>query len=395
LLAFPVHPKAVALLPIALASAFLLFKELTKRKWVIALILVTLTGFAVESVTFWLERYICTRSPETQEIIAAHSLPWNLIWTAPGLFVQMATKDFLSSVISDFTVSHHIKQTHAWLPQSLTVLPIWMLLVNSLCAAVNFLTNIAIFYFCLVFFLNTVVLRPRKILSGFFATPLSDNLEEGGEPRIITISYLLGSACFASLIGTILLTGSIHTFYLVSLQAPLLFLTALFCMAARAVDLSWASQWRIHCFWLQILAIISIFLIIFRYYPYITTPESRESFTPNRAIMLSPWRYKNQKNAIEEAYADCHLPPTGAARHLVLDDFTYPVLKHSYQPFSFHYITDLFDSNHFSAPKLLEDMKYYNSQGIILNCKSVPPALAPYLTDHGGYCCAAGKDLPK
>lgn len=367
LLTFPDHPKAIGALPIALICGYMLFIELTKRRGLIVFLLLAVAAFAFQSAFFWLERYQCPLAPITSKIIAKYSLPWNQMLSHPVNLALVGLKSLMMSMLEDFSLYDKLRQTYNWLPLSLIPMSGTTALLSLLLAKMAYCLDLALVCFCAAFVLGTAT-----------------------KPGSRTMPHLLAYAALASYVGFIMLIGMGRTFYIISLQVPLLFLTALLTVSASPEILN-NRRWQRVYLVLLIAAATNILLLGIRYYPYVTQPETREAVFYQRAILLSSWNYESQKKSVQEAYAACGLPPVETARHLVLDDYTYPPLMRSFEPFSFHYITNLFANEKFSLTQLRDNMKRYDSQGIILNCKSVPATLAPLLTQHGGYCCVAAK----
>lgn len=387
LLSFPSHAKAIATLPLALACAYVFFRASFKSRWVYVLSMLAVIGFSSQSAFFWLQRYVCPDSVASQQMIAYHSLPWGLLWQNPIDFITVALHVFLQGIATDF---NPYNDDGNWLPFSLVDLPGWAKALYILCRNTGYVINIGLFCFCILFFLLTLISFIRSIVAKTYAHQQKD-----------FSSYAILACSFTfSLVGIILITGRIRIWYLPTLELPLLYWASLLSVAATYKNLS--SRRIQHYVWIVIaFAAGNILLLGYRYYPYITDASTRERIMKfgtempvSEPVLHSPWNYEAQTKNIEEAYKACGLPSDiTTAQHLILDDYTYPALKHSYQPFDFIFSTDIVNSP-FNVKALFQEMKKYDSQGIMLNCKFVPAGLVPFLEEHNGYCCMSGKIIP-
>lgn len=196
---------------------------------------------------------------------------------------------------------------------------------------------------------------------------------------------LLGCAVTITLIGFMGASGTDRMIYHPGFEVPLTCLCALVWLCAIRKNAISSKYWLCCDMLIKIAAACNIMLLIYCYFPFITQPETREY-----RYMFTPWDYEAQKKAVMEAYYACGFPPLTEAKHLVIDNYSSPVLKHSYEPFDFDFATNLTLYTYggdINVNDLFSLMKRYQSDGILLNCRHVTTNLAPFIEKHGDYCC--------
>lgn len=391
LLSFPVHPKAVALLPVAIASSYIVARNITKPAWVAWLAVLATVAFALRCAAFWLHRYDCTYSEQIRQLVTDNALPFGQLWTHPMTFVAIVSKTLLVSVMYDFALYNHLKYGWQWLPYTLTPLSDALTELDAILAIVAFYIYFIVFSFCVVMLARTLAGKVRQLAS--HSPDAGESISDGMQDSALAIARALACASIVSLVGFMLIVGPRRPFYAFSLEGPLLVLSGLLGLSSISGNVYQRPFWRHTSSLLQVIAVLNILMCSFKYFPYVTEAATREKTDHGLAALLSPWMYERQKNAIEAAYHECHLPLPDTARHLIVDSYTYPVLRHSFEPFSYDYVTNTFAGQR-NIPLLLNVMKRYDSDGIIVNCRQVPHSLAPLLTQHGAYCCALGKHSP-
>ena len=388
LLCFPSHPKALTLLPVLLACAWEFFRRYVHNRLMLSLLLLAFAGFVTQCAAFWLERYACPLSAPARQFMSGASLPLSLIATEPGKFFLVVFHILMNAVQQDFR--GYDASDIQWLPYSPVDFPRGLILISVMSGIVTFALNLYIFFFCLRFF--------SWMIAQLFCQFVKNERYKIERPQTdISFLYATFACCgLLSLLGLLVITGPTRMFYLKTLELPFLYFTGMLCLCTGFIKPDIGNLRRYGRI-LAIMAFINVLTLGYRYMPYITQPQTRASFWNVEdfkiPILLSPWQLEAQKPSIENAYAACNMPPLADARHLVLDSYTYLALKRSYQPFSFIFFSNIFPGP-FDVHNFFNDMKRFASDGIILDCRQVPSALAPYLSKHYGYCCAPAKIIP-
>jgi len=374
LLLYPAHPKAIATLPIMIVCTAVLFYRLTQNRLITAAIMLAIGCFAAMSVSLWIARYDCPHSTLSAKLIAKHSLPLNMLWADPWAFFAICIESFRNALLYDFDIHSYIIEKMDWIPATLSPFPGWFIQINN-CA--NFIAWEIKFSILAIGMWNARLILCRRAISA-------------------NLPSVLGTMTLMTIVGFMLISGPVRMFYLVALQAPLLLLAALLNMPEYRHFIKPHRLWVRGGYLLMLFAVANMSWLSYRYYPFITTPATRDlALSNHRPILLSAFGYDTRKTFIMDAYVQCGLPPLSEATHLVLDDYTYPVLKHTQQPFSFYYITNIFShgSKIYDNKQLATLLKEYNSSGIIMDCREVPVSLQPFLSEYDGYCCAIGAKL--
>jgi len=384
LLLFPAHPKAVAALPITMFCAWVLFYRLSGKRLHASIITAVILGFALFSVRLWLERYACPSSILSKIAIDANSPALDKLFSNPALFFHDLFHNFLLGIVYDFNIHLHIITRDNWLPPSLAPMPGWLTGLNYNFMIFLLCLRAALLMFCGIFTVVTII---RATIA--CARP----------SRPIALAAKMGGFIFITII-CLMLTSSTRLFYFVPLQLPLLILSAMMMFSSLKIPRFAVKLWPYVKYALLVLAIGNMALLVYKYNPYIFHPGSRQSVIGNsemgkREIMLSPLDYNSRNAAIMRAYNMCSLPPVKKAGHLILDDYTYTSLRHSFEPLAFDYVTDIFHFGQavYGNKEFLDFINLYSADGVVLNCEYVPPALRPYLLEHDGYCCATAARL--
>lgn len=380
-LVFPAHPKALALLPIVLVCGLILFRKLIKSKIITALLLIALTLFVLNSAKIWLQRYDCSYSPESEGFIKNHKLPLEKLSSQPFAFFGEASLNIVSGVLSDL-FPYRILFDYNWLPKTLNNIPPELEGIYALISIFSFFLRIVIFVLCLLCTFNVFIsLFHKKFAKKFYEQ----------------VSYehaFIATSIFIAVIGLMAIVGREKMWYHGALNAPLLIICGFIFIKSLKVENAKVIASKFSTVLLT-LASISIVIFLLKFYPYITKPQLIERSIPNRTIMISPWQYSIRQNNVMTAYNACQLPNLSLANRLILDDYTYAVLKKTNTPFHFHYITNFAfkDVKYFKVQELLNIIKKYNSSGLIINCSHIPSQLMPYVKQYGDYCCINSRNL--
>ena len=375
LLLYPAHAKTIAALPIMAVCAAILFYRVTGSKWLAVISVILLSAFAISSVAIWMDRYACPSSVIGQRVINGHTLLFNKIFSDPLIFILAASYSFFTGLIYDFNIHIHVMRKFDWLPFTQSFVPDWLSFANDVYLFLVGCLRMIIFNLCLIISIKTLFILIKTRSS-----------------KTLNPQRIIGTFLFLSLCCLILCSGVNRMWYFPALQLPLLIIISLLFISSFQ-NLKFNHRFYTRAkYILVILAICNLAFLTYRYSPYIFKPELRfQAFTDHRPIhMQTPFNYGKTKELIEKAYAACELPPITEARHLFVDNSTYPTLKHSYEPFDFDYSTDiganweLYENKNLF--KLLDD---YKSSGVIINCHGIPVTLKPYLLEYNGYCCAS------
>ncbi|HCR85800.1 MAG TPA: hypothetical protein DIV86_03895 [Alphaproteobacteria bacterium] len=376
LLVFPSHAKSIAILPVAFVCGTILFKDIIRSKVIILLLLAFITFFAIQSAMVWIDRYECSNSPETKKIIDGHSLPINKITSEPTEFILAAVISLILGLASDL-FSSGIIYGSGWLPVTITDLPNWLLFTDMTLGIIYYFLRIIIFFSCVWFFscIFLSFIKNKNIKFDFDIT-----------------FFLIASSVLLSLMGVMMVTGTAKAWYHPALNIPLLWFAALLLLAANGVTSK--NIYSLPKFTLKILVIIftiSTFFLLIKYHPYFTQAESIKARGQNKFMVLIPTGdFSLRKQVIFDTYKQCGLPPVSETKNLIVDDYTYPVLRTTKFPMNFQYITNIFYNKikSFDDKKLLKFMDEYNSPGFIINCNHLPNKMKKYnIIKNQGYCC--------
>jgi hypothetical protein len=209
-------------------------------------------------------------------------------------------------------------------------------------------------------------------------------------------SMWMGMMLFVSLVGLMLFSGYLRFWYLVSLQSPLLIGCLLLLTPWQNLTSTQKRLLPKAKTLLFVLATLNLSMLLYNYYPLITSAPTRERIIDERAILITPWDYKQRKEAINTAYQACGFPQTSEVSRLVTDDYSYTTLRYTNQPLSFMYLTSIHSRgrDNFDYRYFFELLHQFDSSGILIKCTHVPPALKPFLIEENGYCCATLSKLP-
>lgn len=375
LIASPAHAKSIALIPIMAVCAWFLFIAITKSKILSLAAVAIFSGISIFSLTIWLDRHACPASEFGRMVLQSHSLPLHLIFSQPIEFIRSVITAWLFGITQDFHTHYWIIERKDWLPTTLAYVPnillnmtdYYMMLLNAL--------RIISYIICLVLLYKTIKRAVRNYKSSNYLN-------------------IVGSALFLTLTCLIVVSGHEHMWYMPALQLPLLILCVIILLAANSSEKFSANLKSKISITIMLLALLNLTFLAYRYQPYIYKPELRikklEQGTP--IFLESPFGFEKKKSLINEIYSQCKLPTLEKANHLILDTTTYPVLKNSYQPFDFFYVSDW---ALYKNEKFLRLLENYNSDGMFINCNLAPPELQPYISQHGEYCCATLEQLKK
>lgn len=373
LLAFPSHPKAIAILPIILACSAIFYYKKTNSKTITFITSIGIIGFALFCTRFWLYRMDCPNSPEILEVILRHSLPLNLIASDPIQFAKQTIGVFFNALYQDFSISIFLINRNDWIPISLFDLNSILSVLYYILFAFSYITKIIIFfialYLCTKIFWSLVCYK--KI----------------SKKQIISISI------FTSILALMLISGNNRMFYLVSLQVPLLIILFLLCSDSEKI-LKFKKIINI----LIIIALINLSFLIFRYFAYVgNTANQIGMITKYRQILFSPWEFNKEKTKVNKALEICRFDNAHKVNRIVTDDFTYPYLKNSYMPFSFMYVTNMFafGDNAYNHEKFFKFLNDFKSEGVFIDCRTAPDKLKNNMQQLNGYCCLKLKNKEK
>jgi hypothetical protein len=376
---FPSHPKAIAALPVLLVSSGIFLTKIHCRRWVMVLTLSCIALYALQSILFWIARYDCPHSDFMKEYIGAHTLPMNLLPWHPIMFGQELIVVMAFAVIVKF-----IGIPVYWLPPSLTLFPYSLDDIALFYRPLTMIFKVSALAYCIVFLAKTMIFSLASIRRVRLAKDQVKNL---------SFLPLLACAATCSLLATILIVGRSSAFYHAILEIPLLYVSGLLCLAADGNGLRINNRIRFVALFIFVAAAGSVVLYASMYYPFITQPERRERVMKrdedySRTLLYSPFEYASQAKVIKAVYEECGFPPAESdASHMVLDPYTYPVLKRTFQPFALVYFIDGGEGEQLEEQVFLDRLREYHSDGVLARCDQIPNNYLSNFTQHHGYCC--------
>jgi len=144
---------------------------------------------------------------------------------------------------------------------------------------------------------------------------------------------------------------------------------------------------RMSFYGLLIFSIISQFILIITYTPYIFVMEDwkRPGYPRTQHFSVSNFGYNQLRSKITEAAEKCGIRASNHPHHLVVDELTYFNFRDSYQPFFMTYLDENgWGRNQLDLTTLLI---HYRSAGIIVGCQWIPTALRNQAIHDGKFCC--------
>lgn len=181
--------------------------------------------------------------------------------------------------------------------------------------------------------------------------------------------------------------------YEASFVLPLLMLAILLAMASPH---RWESLRR----WISTLALaigplmlLSIVLVSGLYGPRLIDDAKRRDWLPWHPWSVPVFGYHASYGDIMGAARQCRLPMPRDAHHLLLDDVTYFAYMQSRLPD--HELAVLPPHFRGSITDPVAYLAAHHSDGILMRCKRLPPALQAIAHQSGAYCCVTPADWSK
>ena len=367
------HPKSVILLPLELATGSIFLQKLWRHRVITFAGTMAILWIGLQSYVFNARLVDCPESSAVRQDIALSVLPLSGLWQSP----LKALDNFFTSFDTALYLSPYLETTKDWIPFSLHILNVLTLLTLY---GLNHLAW-GMYIFLLLFSVWTAC-RPAKAV---VASALLS--------RLVLWTLLIALAAF------FIFLGGRRSFYLPELNIPLLFLAALFALrltyGTRPPE---GRKITIYATVLLLSAVLNHILLIDRYALFVSEPQAHETFTPGRKITLSPWHYEAKRRSILELASACHLGSDHHTRHIVLDDLTYHLFRHTDQPLHMSYSTGACcgtTKNTFDPDVYLKFLNDFGSDGVIAECANFFDQLRPYAIEHNGFCCIPKSVLEK
>jgi hypothetical protein len=374
---FPSHPKAITILPIILVCSSFFYFKVTKSKFKTTLICSLFALFSLYSAYVWANRVSCPNSEDARTMFANHYVPFQLLLNQPYEFLKKILLIFFQALLFDFNVSIFLFTRTDWIPKSLSSLPISLEILQYILFAISYTLRIILFLALTIFSIGLII--------KFLNIKKRENLNND---KIIIISI------FTTVIGLMLISGETRMRYLVSLQTPLLLiLFFLFYDKFKFIKLKQLTSV------IFIIALINLSFLSYRYIDYaISNKDYTSKIDKHLFVLISALNSQKKKELINASFKSCFTENKNyKLKKLVLDDFTYPYLKNTKEPFLFNYVSEIGfkGSDAYNNDKFYKFLSDFKSEGVFIDCRTAPDELKINMKQSNGYCCLNLKDKEK
>ena len=356
------HPKSFLFFPLIVTSLFLTIRSSALR-------LVggsALLYFVTSGYSYWMARNTCPSDAAFEQASRLQLVPLSDLFTNPLHTLAVYAHNAIKTSAYFWNLRHqNIYGGERWLP------------ANDVPGGVLLAVNIAIFAILamlLIFLLVTVVVACVTLMRGMQG--------QRGDLRrpLITMACLLSIAA----LGTV--QGFKH-FYESGMIIPLIGLIMI-VNVDKAGPVS-PRSWRFFAVSLLTVSFVSQCVLWWSLAPTAAKAAS-PGYLAAQEKSVSFLGYDTVRPDIVTAASACGIRPETPTKHLVIDDFTYPVFQNSVQPFHIFFISQVGGASIWksqSADKVIRLLKDYQSDGVIAGCHTLPAAMRHRAVQTGPFCC--------
>lgn len=353
---FSQHPKSLLFLPLMAAAIFFLVERWSLR----AAAYVALGYFALGTYGYWAARNQCPGDPVLAKAIATQLVPVSAILSDPlGSAVRMADNALHSWQWPRSTLFWYYYGSD-WFPRTETL------------GAVAIAVTIAGIVILSVLFLVIAIELGALGLAAW-------------RGRVLSKRFVIALAVVGS-ISALSMLQDYKGFYEAKLIMPLLMMTALIGLSP---DLHARHSLFARRFGLAVicLSLVSQAVLWRSVAPHLDAFMSG-GYIAGQGKSFSAFDYDRTAAEVLDTARLCGLPASGA-RHLVIDDLTYPALAGAYRPFHISFISNpgagmLDDAD---GTTLLNWLAGAHAAGIVAGCHLLPEDLRVQARRNGPFCC--------
>lgn len=369
------HAKAMVLAPFFTVASFRFARMAFSSRiaaWVISTVVL---GILVYSHMVWLWRYTCANE-QLKTLMADHTFPFGLILSDPLHFFTKLLHDFFGAMLLDLT------------PLSINI--DWISFKHGAARAYSespvFMGLFLIGYLIKLFLLMLTFVFTLRAL---FRRWKTDGTREG-----VSMQYecaILSFWLMVALFGWLGFQGAVRMFYYGAIEVPVLIL-------ASILVFGFYTDWQKRARWAYVTLLACGTVSLGYMLNAFQHPEQHEVIETARTISFSTKDYSERLPALKALAQSCSID-TEKSQHVIVDDETYLFMRHSFQPYHFHYATNLpFDRTvvkNYTATDLFNLMKRSHSDGVLTDCRNFLNPMMPYAQKSGGYCCISRETMEK
>jgi hypothetical protein len=355
LVAVAFHLKGILFVPLVLVCIYFADKR-HKAPRIAAALLFTI--LAAQGAHYWFERFRCPNDPVLAEKLGKQNI-------ASALATEGDWRTLTMSALMGANPNNYIMLAEAhkfpmsdWLPRGQIKGGTSMIRFVAMALAWNGVTLIALI--CLI---RALRLRWR-------------------EGRID-----LSAAVPVALAGTAMIWGMsqrVRNDYEIMIVLPMLALFCVFSLAAIRWTPQRTKQLGLGAAIIALLSLMGQADIAWRYYPSLRSAAADVGYIDKQPFSVSAFGYSSLRDKILETARLCHIGTAGRAQHPLVDDLTYFALADSWQPFHRFGVLESWNG---SITDPLAYLKAKGSEGIIMGCRNLSPALRQQAIRNGEFCC--------
>jgi len=198
------------------------------------------------------------------------------------------------------------------------------------------------------------------------------------DPRVLMAALLY------SLVSVWGVTQTAKNVYDATFMLPLWLLASWLALSgANLPSLAWAC---IRCFTVGIasLAMISVIALAVSHGPSLVKRAMAQDELPGQPYSIPNFRFADTAAEIETTARMCHIPTDTTGHALMIDENTYFIAMRSHRP-QFH--LGVVGVWHGGITDPIAYLRGLGSDGALVACRNLPPALRQHAHRSGNFCC--------
>ena len=350
---FPQHPKTLLFLPFFSAVCFFLplssFARLSLGAWMIVM--------AYSSYSFYSKYHSCPANENIEQLFSATLI-------SPSMFLKMPwfyTKQLIRNVFSIpryFSAIIFSSTTEAdWLPPAKTTI---------ITTILNCFINLFLGGWCIGAILGCL----KQVRKNKFSLTT--------DYRSSSSILLLAGICAMAVLQTT------KSFYNSTLVFPAIILAG--TLGNQDIGITFFPERirRVLNYSTVALSFISFLFLGSLYLPTNLSEWKKGGRIERQYFSFSGFNWKSIENRIKQLESKCGLANTPSTKHLLVDDITYPFFIRTREPYHANYLTGYWAVGIENLGSFLRERK---SDGLICQCKFLPPDLLSKVYREGDFCC--------